>query len=137
MKKYIFVFLLTTFAINGCVQKLVPAKDPQSLSNVTGLDVDVKILYEGIKSSSDKSFQFFSGQYSVIEATINTVIATDKTRSKAEKMVKQDLNIQTYFIQYRDKHRTKNVITNADADVMKNYLHSLISPRINSEYQTL
>lgn len=137
MKKLLFFSVIILIFLSSCNVKFVPAKSPEALTLIQTIYVDVSVLYNQISAAQTRTFVTFDKNYNDASLAIDSLITLDKSRSKSDKLVTQDLLIQTLFKKYKDYHSNKNTLSDGDIQVFKSYMKSAIKPRLTSEFQTL
>lgn len=123
MKKIIFLISIAFFC--SCHVTLVPAKSPEAI------DLLANIQRDGAIALSDLTFN--QVEYASVDAEIGALIALDQTRTKAGKLVTQDINIQSLFSKYETEHRTKGTIVESESNTYNKYFKSVVRPRVISE----
>ena len=123
MKKLIFLISIAFFC--SCKVTLVPAKSSEAIDLLNNISRDGNIAL------SDLTFN--QVEYVNVDNEIGALIALDQTRTKAGKLVTQDLQIQKLFSEYETEHRNKGTIVASESNVYLKYFKGVLRPRVNSE----
>lgn len=118
----LFLFIAT---IVSCKVAFVPTKSQTALDMIQQIQQDANnAFYTSV---------YDDATYSKGSDGIDSLIAFDKSRAKANFILKQDDRIKTLFDKFRSEHRAKGSIVATEQDTYKTYFKSAIDARTISE----
>ena len=117
--KYLILscFLL---GVLSCRVTLVPPYDPAMEQTITKTAKQNDALYLQMleMKESDRKYENYSPKYMELELEINSIVMQTKAREQNKDLLVIVENLQKLFVQFKNDHKTKITIT--DADILLN-----------------
>lgn len=135
-KSFFFaVFLLPVIFLAGCRASFVPAYDAALQTQIENAAKATDMLYLTMIASTEnlKSYDRYSGEYLNIEGEINSILFKNEVRPQSADIVVSIKILKDYFIQAKDDHAKRGVLSNAEALIYNEQLKALWKPVLIEE----
>jgi hypothetical protein len=122
MKSKFFLLLLLSLAMSNCKVTLVPPYDAvieEQIVNAAKMN-DRLYLEMNDQPPANRTYDKYSSKYLDIESDINSLLLKNQARRQSHDLIVITNNLKTLFVQFKDKHKQDNTIS--DADIKLNQL---------------
>ena len=116
MKSKFLLLGLLLVTVFSCRVTLVPPYDASIEDQITKTAKLNDALYLQMleNKEADRKYDSYSPKYIEIELEINSILLKNQARDHNADILAITKNLQKLFVQFKDDHKTKNLLTNAD-----------------------
>ncbi|HET9825336.1 MAG TPA: hypothetical protein VFP87_08380 [Chitinophagaceae bacterium] len=116
MKLSLLLATLVWIAFSNCKVTLVPPYDAAIEEQIVNTAKMNDRLYLEMQDQqvSDRAYTKYASKYLDIESEINSLLLKNEARRQSHDLVVITNNLKTLFVQFKEKHKQDNTISNAD-----------------------
>ncbi len=133
--KYLAAFVLVLIFVNSCQVRLVPQYNAELESQIISAAKLTDRLYLQMidAPAGKKDYQLYSEKYLDIETEINSVLFKNQARESAKDIVASVKLLRDKFIKYKQDHKIRNTLSNAELVLYNEDLKALWLPLLVEE----
>ena len=132
----IFIFFATlAVGLNSCSVHLVPQYNADIANQIiNGAKMTDRLYLEMIDAPADKkNYALYSEKYIDTETEINSILFYNENREKAKDLAASAKILRDKFVQYKEDHKAKNVLSNGELKVYNEELKGFWAPLLIAE----
>lgn len=135
MRSKIFVLGFLVITLLGCRATFVPPYDASIEAQITKTARLTDALYLQMLDTKEsaRKYDVYAPKYLEIQVDINSLLLKTQVRDHNKDLLVMVQNLQKLFVQFKDDHKTKNVLKDADIQLNLMQINAVWAPLLMAE----